>query len=87
MGCIKKTARQYCVKDYTHPDTTAKDKGKEKGSVEGPAPMKRRHHPGAVAPRHIRKFRKSTHMLIGKLSFHGVVREIAQEVMQNVRLK
>ncbi|KAF2012644.1 histone-fold-containing protein [Aaosphaeria arxii CBS 175.79] len=43
----------------------------------GPAPKKRRYHPGTLALKEIRKYQKSTDLLLLKLPFQRVVREIA----------
>jgi len=40
--------------------------------------IKRRYRPGTVALRDIRKFQKSTELLIPKLPFQRLVREVAQ---------
>lgn len=44
-----------------------------------------RFHPGVVALRQIRKLQKSTDMLIRKLPFQRIVREIAQEFKVDVK--
>ncbi|RHZ44023.1 hypothetical protein Glove_772g7 [Diversispora epigaea] len=41
----------------------------------------RRYHPGTVALREIRQYQKTTHLLLRKLPFSRVVREIALEVL------
>jgi histone H3 len=43
-------------------------------------PKKRRYRPGTVAIREIRKFQKSTELLIQKLPFQRLVKEVAQGV-------
>lgn len=43
-------------------------------------PKKRRYRPGTVAIREIRKFQKSTELLIRKLPFQRLVKEIAQDI-------
>lgn len=48
---------------------------------------RRRNHPGTVALREIRKFQKSTNLLIPKASFQRVVREIAQNMKPEVRFQ
>jgi len=46
-----------------------------------PAPrQKKRFYPGVVALREIRKYQKSTDLLIAKLPFSRVVREVAQDM-------
>lgn len=47
----------------------------------------RRHRPGTVALREIRSFQKSTELLIRKLPFQRLVREIAQDFKTNLRLQ
>ncbi|KAJ8299906.1 hypothetical protein KUTeg_021425 [Tegillarca granosa] len=54
----------------------AKDAGK---SIASP---RRRHRPGVTALREIRKFQKTTNLLLRKLPFARVVREIALEITQ-----
>ena len=46
-----------------------------------------RYRPGTVALREIRKFQKSTELLIRKLPFQRVVREIAQEYKSDLRFQ
>ena len=66
---------------------TLKKKGKAKGSVKMlPASQKftkkkvHRYRPGTVALRKIRRYQKSTELLIRKLPFQRLVREIAQDL-------
>jgi histone H3 len=53
----------------------------------GPGGVKKPHRfrPGTVALREIRKFQKSTELLIRKLPFQRLVREIAQEYKSDLR--
>lgn len=44
-----------------------------------------RHRPGTVALREIRKYQKSTEFLLRKLPFERLVREVAQEIKENMR--
>ena len=46
-----------------------------------------RYRPGTVALREIRKYQKSTELLIRKLPFQRLVREIAQEYKQDLRFQ
>ena len=46
-----------------------------------------RYKPGTVALREIRKFQKSTDLLIRKLPFQRVVREIAQQFKSDLRFQ
>lgn len=49
------------------------------GDPIGPSRKKARYRPGTVALREIRKFQKSTDLLIAKLPFARVVREVAMQ--------
>ncbi len=51
----------------------------------GKAPSKRRFRPGTVALREIRRYQKSTELLVPKLPFQRVVRELAQDMHEDVR--
>ena len=56
----------------------------------GPAPGVKKPHrfrPGTVALREIRKYQKSTELLIRKLPFQRLVREIAQEYKTDLRFQ
>lgn len=46
-----------------------------------------RYRPGTVALREIRKFQKSTQLLIRKLPFQRLVREVAQDMMRDLRFQ
>ena len=46
-----------------------------------------RHHPGTVALREIRRYQKSTNLLIRKLPFQRLVREVAQEFNADLRFQ
>ena len=46
----------------------------------------RRFRPGAVALREIRRYQKSTELLIKKLPFRRLAREIAQDIRGDLRL-
>ncbi|KAK2703345.1 hypothetical protein QYM36_018138 [Artemia franciscana] len=46
-----------------------------------------RYRPGTVAPREIRHYQKSTELLIRKLSFQRLVREIAQDFKTDLRFQ
>jgi histone H3 len=46
-----------------------------------------RYRPGTVALREIRKYQKSTELLIRKLPFKRMVREIASEFKNDVRIQ
>ena len=46
-----------------------------------------RYRPGTVALREIRKYQKSTELLIRKLPFRRLVREVAQEYKSDLRFQ
>jgi len=52
-----------------------------------PPVIRYRPPPGSVALREIRKYQKSTELLIRKLPFQRLVRETAQELKTNVRFQ
>ena len=74
---------------------TLKKKGKAKGGVKTlPASQKstkkktRKYQPGTVALREIRRYQKSTELLIRKLPFQRLVRELAQDLgKMNIRFQ
>ena len=55
----------------------------EKGSVRKP----RRFRPGTVALREIRQYQKSTELLIRKLPFQRLVKEVAQQIRPGLRFQ
>ena len=68
--------------------TTAVNKTSKKGAKKAKAPgdkKKRRFHPGTVALRQIRKFQKSTKLLLRKAPFSRLIREIASGHKEGLR--
>ncbi|EGT34536.1 hypothetical protein CAEBREN_26317 [Caenorhabditis brenneri] len=61
----------------------ARKKIKSYGGVIKP----RRYRPGTVALRDIRRYQRSTELLIRKLPFQRLVREISQELMIDLRFQ
>ena len=57
--------------------------GPSNGGVKRP----RRYRPGTVALREIRRYQKSTELLIKKLPFQRLVRELAQEFKTDLRFQ
>jgi histone H3 len=59
------------------------------GPPSGPGGVKKphRYRPGTVALREIRRYQKSTELLIRKLPFQRLVREIAQDFKTNLRFQ
>lgn len=56
-------------------------------SYSGGIVKKRRYRPGTQALREIRKYQKSTELLIRKLPFQRLVREIAQDFKNDLRFQ
>ena len=48
-------------------------------------PPSRRYRPGTLAIREIRRYQKSTNLLIKRLPFHRLVREITQDIKGELR--
>jgi histone H3 len=86
MARTKQTARK---------QTGAKAPRKQIGSkaarksapISGGVKKPHRYRPGTVALREIRKFQKSTELLIRKLPFQRLVREIATEYKSDLRFQ
>jgi len=58
-----------------------------KSSATGGVKKRHRYRPGTVALREIRKYQKSTDLLIRKLPFQRLVREIAHEYKRDLRFQ
>lgn len=69
------------------PLITAKQGGGNCKVLKNGSCKSRRYRPGTVALREIRKYQKSTDLLIRKLPFQRLVREIAQQFMSDVRFQ
>ena len=63
--------------------TAARKSSPATGGVKKP----HRYRPGTVALREIRRYQKSTDLLIRKLPFQRLVREIAQDFKNDLRFK
>eukprot|EP00887_Chlorella_sp_A99_P008225 scaffold12.g8225.t1 len=63
--------------------TAARKSAPATGGVKKP----HRYRPGTDAPREIRKYQKSTELLIRKLPFQRLVREIAQDFKTDLRFQ
>lgn len=82
MARTKQTARK----------STGKSPGKSLKSIPksasgGVEKKKHRYRPGTVALRQIRKYQKSTDLLIRRLPFQRLVREIAQDFKGDLRFQ
>eukprot|EP00045_Choanoeca_perplexa_P001530 m.20162 g.20162 ORF g.20162 m.20162 type:complete len:136 (-) comp11006_c0_seq1:203-610(-) len=65
---------------------SSKEAGAAKSTTQG-ARKKHRFRPGTVALREIRQYQRSTSLLIRKLPFQRVVREVAQDFYTNDPLR
>lgn len=62
-------------------------KGAKRPAAGPVAPRPHRYKPGSVALREIRRYQKSTEVLIRRLPFQRLVREIAQDVRTDLRFQ
>ena len=60
--------------------TKARRSGKKLPAVQQGQPKPRRYRPGTVALREIRRYQKSTELLLRKLPFQRLVKELAQDL-------
>lgn len=85
MARTKTTARKSQIKKPRKQMVARKTAAKTKTSGGVKKPHKYR--PGTVALREIRKYQKSTDLLLRKLPFQRIVKSIAQESKQEVRFQ
>ena len=83
MARTKQTSRKTTGGKAPRPNIATKAAYKKKGNVKKP----HRYRPGTVALREIRRFQKSTDLLIRKLPFQRFVREVAQEFKNDLRFQ
>lgn len=70
------------------PSATARRQAPPPRRQQEPPPRRRRRiRPGQVALREIRKYQKSTEMLIPKASFGKLVQQIAREMKSDIRMQ
>ncbi|KAI1731279.1 core histone h2A/H2B/H3/H4 domain-containing protein [Ditylenchus destructor] len=79
------------VKQVARKSTGSKEPRKhtarKTGAVAGGIKKPHRYRPGTVALREIRRYQKSTELLIRKLPFQRLVREIAQDFKTDLRFQ
>lgn len=80
MARTKQTARRSTGGKAPRKDIAAKAARKNPVPWSQLKPKKKRFRPGTVAIREIRKFQKSTELLIRKVPFQRLVKEVAQDV-------
>eukprot|EP00928_Gymnodinium_smaydae_P090326 TRINITY_DN7414_c0_g1_i7.p2 TRINITY_DN7414_c0_g1~~TRINITY_DN7414_c0_g1_i7.p2 ORF type:complete len:159 (+),score=45.64 TRINITY_DN7414_c0_g1_i7:66-479(+) len=87
MARTKMTARKSTGTDLDRSQLAAK--AARKAQVADASGIKKPHRfrPGTVALREIRKYQKSTELLIRKLPFQRLVREIAQDMKSDLKFQ
>ena len=85
MARTKQTARKST--GTKHPRKHIAHKAAKKNPTTGGVKKPHRFRPGTVALREIRRFQKSTELLIRKLPFQRLVREIASEYRSELRFQ
>ncbi|KIK18161.1 hypothetical protein PISMIDRAFT_684455, partial [Pisolithus microcarpus 441] len=89
MARTKQTARKTTGGKAPRKQLAAKSAGSKK-TIHTPAGGVKKPHrfrPGTVALREIRRYQKSTELLIRKLPFQRLVREIAQDFKTDLRFQ
>ena len=84
MARTKQTARKSTGGKAPRKHLTTKAPRK---STAASVPKHRRYKPGTVALREIRRYQKSTELLIRRLPFQRLVREIVAEFMTDARMQ
>ena len=87
MARTKQTARKSTGGKAPRKQLATKAARKQGPSTTGGVKKHHRYRPGTVALREIRKYQKSTDLLIRKLPFQRLVREIAQEFKTELRFQ
>merc|ERR1712129_214735 len=85
MARTKQTARKST--GTKHPRKHIAHKAAKKNPTTGGVKKPHRYRPGTVALREIRRYQKSTELLIRKLPFQRLVREIAQDFKTDLRFQ
>jgi len=86
MARTKQTARK-CVGGKMPRKQLATKAARKSAPVNAGVKKPHRYRPGTVALRQIRRFQKSTELLIRKLPFQRLVREIAQDYKSDLRFQ
>lgn len=89
MARTKQTARKSAggKAPRKHLATKAARKSVARGPAIGGVKQRHRYRPGTVALREIRRYQKSTELLIRKLPFARLVREISQDFKTDLRFQ
>lgn len=88
MARTKQTARKYKGGGAGKvPRKHVSTKGRKSSVTGGGVKKAHRYRPGTVALREIKRYQKSTDLLISKLPFQNLVREIAQDFKTDLRFQ
>jgi len=87
MARTKQTARKSTGGKAPRKQLSTKQASKKTTAAAGGVKKPHRFRPGTVALREIRKYQKSTDLLIRKLPFQRLVREIAQDFKTDLRFQ
>ena len=87
MARTKQTARKHTGTKHPRKHIAHKAAAKKTQSATSGVKKPHRFRPGTVALREIRRFQKSTELLIRKLPFQRLVREIASEYRNELRFQ
>ena len=87
MARTKQTARKHTGTKHPRKHIAHKAAAKKTQSATSGVKKPHRFRPGTVALREIRRFQKSTELLIRKLPFQRLVREIASEYRSELRFQ
>ena len=88
MARIKQIAHKQVIGVEKAPRKSISNKAARKSApFDYPIKKPHRYHPGIVALREIRKFQKSTELLIKKLPFQRIVKEISGEYKSDLRFQ
>ena len=90
MARTKQTARKHAgPQTGKHPrkQTISSKSARKSAPATGGLKKPHRYKPGTVALREIRKYQKSTELLIKKLPFQRLVREVAQNFKTDLRFQ
>ena len=87
MARTKQTARKSTGGKAPRRQLATKAARKQGPLTAGGVKKQHRYRPGTVALREIRKYQKSTELLIRKIPFQRLVREIAQEFKTDLRFQ
>src|ERR1700679_3937093 len=87
MARTKQTARKSTGGKAPRKQLATKAARKSAAGTQGGVKKPHRYRPGTVALREIRRYQKSTDLLIRKLPFQRLVREIAQDFKNDLRFQ